>query len=91
MIQTGIGGSFIPSILWSKVVTVDIKLLHISEPRCRRTIYLSWPAGERLTDTENSFFEFILQFFREVGIRLAKKCGSLGPEKSGTAAILLNL
>ncbi|MCM3698720.1 LysR family transcriptional regulator [Paenibacillus macerans] len=67
LIQTGIGVSFIPSILWSKVVTEDIKLLHISEPRCKRTIYLSWPAGERLTDTENSFFEFILQFFRNIG------------------------
>ncbi|WP_019913762.1 LysR family transcriptional regulator [Paenibacillus sp. HW567] len=68
LIQTGLGISFIPSILWNRVVTDDIKLVHISEPLCMRTIYLSWPAGKVFTDTEKSFFDFMLKFFRGFGV-----------------------
>ncbi|KHL92961.1 LysR family transcriptional regulator [Paenibacillus sp. IHB B 3415] len=66
LIQSGLGISFIPSVLWNRVVSDDIRLLPISEPLCMRTIYLSWPAGKQFTDTEKSFFEFILQLFRDI-------------------------
>ncbi|WCM60239.1 LysR family transcriptional regulator [Paenibacillus polymyxa] len=66
LIQTGLGISFIPSILWRNIVTEDIKLLQIREPRCMRTIYLSYPAGELHTDIEKSFFEFIIGFFQDI-------------------------
>lgn len=66
LIQSGLGISFIPSVLWSRVVNDDIKLIPISEPLCMRTIYLSWPSGKLFTDTEKSFFEFILQLFRDL-------------------------
>ncbi|WP_342426955.1 LysR family transcriptional regulator [Paenibacillus sp. FSL L8-0158] len=66
LIQTGLGISFIPSILWRNVVTEDIKLLQIREPRCMRTIYLSYPTGELHTDIEKSFFEFIIRFFQDI-------------------------
>ncbi|MBJ8191754.1 LysR family transcriptional regulator, partial [Bacillus cereus] len=66
LIQTGLGISFIPSILWRNVVTEDIKLLQIREPRCTRTIYLSFPTGELHTDIEKSFFEFIIRFFQDI-------------------------
>lgn len=66
LIQTGLGISFIPSVLWRNTVTEDIKLLHVSEPRCLRTIYLSWPAGDNLNEIEKSFLDFTLQFFRDM-------------------------
>ncbi|QYK68973.1 MULTISPECIES: LysR family transcriptional regulator [Paenibacillus] len=66
LIQTGLGISFIPSILWRNIVTEDIKLLQIREPRCMRTIYLSYPAGELHTDIEKSFFKFIIGFFQDI-------------------------
>lgn len=65
LIQAGLGVSFIPSVLWRNVSTEDIKLLHISEPQCKRTIYLSWPIGQQFTDIEKSFFDFITGFFLE--------------------------
>ncbi|WP_339313743.1 LysR family transcriptional regulator [Paenibacillus sp. FSL M7-0896] len=66
LIQSGLGISFIPSVLWNKVLTEDIRLIPISEPLCMRTIYLSWSAGKPFTDTEKSFFEFIIQLFRDI-------------------------
>lgn len=66
LIQSGLGISFIPSVLWRQSVTDEITLLHISEPVCTRTIYLSWPDGVRFTDIERAFLDFIIKFFQEL-------------------------
>lgn len=63
LIQSGLGISFIPSVLWRNVVTEQIKLLHICEPQCKRTIYLSWPTRQSLTEVEHLFSDFTILFF----------------------------
>lgn len=66
LIESGLGISFIPSILWSGLLTEDIKLLPIRGHRCIRTIYLSWPTKEEPTGLELSFLVFIQQLFKEL-------------------------
>lgn len=65
LIQEGLGVSFIPSILWKNVVTGQIKLLHISEPQCKRTIFLCWPSGQPFSNVGKSFIDFVTHFFHE--------------------------
>lgn len=65
LIQEGLGISFIPSILWKNVRQDPLKLLHISEPECKRTIYLCYPSGHSFTNVEKSLFDFLVGFFEE--------------------------
>lgn len=63
LIQRGVGVSLIPSILWKCVVTDRIKLIHITEPHCKRTIYLSSPTDQPYTEVKRSFLDLSRRFF----------------------------
>lgn len=65
LIQTGIGISFIPSILWKNIDTSALKLLRLNDHILTRKIYLSWPQDQRLTLEEEKFLDFACSFFNE--------------------------
>jgi len=66
LIRAGQGISFIPEITWGGAEGAAMKLLHISEPVCERTIWLYYVDDLFLSQSAKEFRQFIIDFFAKL-------------------------
>lgn len=66
LIRAGQGVGFIPSVTWGGATGPAVELLRIEEPRCERTIWLSWSKDKYLTEAAARFREFTADYFRQM-------------------------
>lgn len=70
LILAGVGISFVPSVTWQGMDTRNILLRHISFPKCRRYLELSWREGY-LSPSAILFRDFVQDYFLELQERMA--------------------
>jgi DNA-binding transcriptional LysR family regulator len=64
LVQAGLGVAFIPAY-WRQEDTGGSPVkLHVQEPACRRTIWLSWVKDRYMTRAADDFRRFVLGYFR---------------------------
>lgn len=64
LIRAGLGIAFIPSLSWHGAVEpAAVVEVPIAEPRCQRTIGVSWLAERPLSRAAQQFREFAVQYF----------------------------
>ncbi len=63
LIRAGQGIAFVPSITWSEISDESIRLLHIEQPLCSRTIELHWKKEHYLSHAVMSFRKFVIDYF----------------------------
>lgn len=66
LINSGLGIAFVPSITWQGSISPSIKLLHVSDPICYRSIKVYWSEGRNLPKSVELFKEFLIKFFKEL-------------------------
>lgn len=76
-IRAGLGISFVPCVTWSGVNDAHIALVHISAPRCRRYIGLSWNADAYLSPSAMMVRDFFVAHFAEYSRAAANEVQSL--------------
>lgn len=64
-IRAGLGISFVPCVTWSGVNDAYIALVHISAPKCRRYIGLSWSKEAYLSPSAVMVRDFFVRHFAE--------------------------
>ena len=62
LIGAGLGVAFWPAYSWGKLTSDKVRLLHISEPVCRRTIILSKSRSVMPGSPQDDFYRFILEY-----------------------------
>lgn len=68
LVKAGLGNAFIPAYWWDIINTDSLVKLHIENPTCKRTIWLSWLKGRYLSMSVRDFSQFVIEFFlREKG------------------------
>lgn len=63
LIQSGFGVSFVPQKTWMAYMHGNIHLLHISEPRCVRYLYLVTPRDAYRSTASRLFQRYLVEFF----------------------------
>lgn len=63
LIRAGLGIAFVPAISWRGSVGPAVTQVSVSEPRCQRTIGLSWLAGRHLSAAAQQFRQFVIEYF----------------------------
>lgn len=63
LIKSGQGIAFIPSISWGGSTGTSMKLLHINEPICERTISLTFKSDRYLPKVECLSRQFTIDYF----------------------------
>lgn len=66
LIKAGLGIAFVPQISWGRSTGSNISLLSITNPKCSRTITLSWPKDKYLTKSARLFKEFAIEYFNHI-------------------------
>lgn len=64
LISAGLGISMWPEVTWGKIASDKAKLLHISNPICRRNIFVTWDKEELLSEHSRLFRTFIKDYFK---------------------------
>lgn len=67
LIRAGQGIAFIPAITWGGSTGSSMKLLHIEEPACERTISLSYNVERYLPQAALLFRQFAIDYFAKLG------------------------
>nr|WP_243495428.1 LysR family transcriptional regulator [Priestia aryabhattai] len=62
--KQGIG--FIPEVTWGGSTGKDVKLLKIEEETFERTIFLTWNNGGYVTDLQQIFRQFVIDYFKHL-------------------------
>lgn len=62
--KQGIG--FIPEVTWGGSTGKDVKLLKIEEGTFERTIFLAWNNGGYVTDLQQIFRQFVIDYFKHL-------------------------
>ncbi len=65
-VDAGLGISLWPEITWGKLATENIRLIHISDPFCHRSIYATCDEPDRLNEQTRLFLDFLIDYFRKV-------------------------
>lgn len=63
LIQSGFGLSFVPEKSWTAYIQGDVHLLHITDPKCIRYIYLITPRGVYRSIAARLFQQYLIRFF----------------------------
>ena len=63
LIRAGLGIAFVPALSWRGSVGPAVVEIPIEEPRCQRTIGLSWLAERSLSRAAQQFREFAVRYF----------------------------
>jgi len=64
LIRAGLGIAFVPSLSWRGAVEPTVVVeIPIAEPRCQRTIGLSWLSGRTLSPAVEQFRQFAIRYF----------------------------
>ncbi|MNI45089.1 HTH-type transcriptional regulator GltC [compost metagenome] len=67
LIRAGQGIAFIPAITWGGSEGTSMKLLHIDEPDCQRTLSISYSEERFLPQAAQVFRQFVIDYFAELG------------------------
>lgn len=65
LVCAGLGITVWPEITWGKIQSDKAKLLSITNPICRRNIFVSWPDEGIKNQEVMAFFEFLKGYFRQ--------------------------
>ncbi|WP_289140113.1 LysR family transcriptional regulator [uncultured Brevibacillus sp.] len=63
LVKAGLGVAFIPGVSWGGTTGSSINLLHIKEPICQRTLWLSWVSDRYITESSQIFRQFMIEYF----------------------------
>ncbi len=66
LVSAGLGISMWPEASWGRLATDRARLVHISDPVCQRSIYVTCDELSRLNDQTRLFLDFLTQYFRSV-------------------------
>lgn len=66
LIQSGFGVSFVPAKTWMAYMQGDIHLLHITDPRCVRFIYVTMPQGAYQSTAARLFKRYLVNYFEQL-------------------------
>ncbi|MFL0252026.1 LysR family transcriptional regulator [Clostridium neuense] len=68
LIKAGQGVAFIPQVSWGSSVGSSMAFLHIKEPKCKRTIFISWDEKRYLSKASLLFRNFAVEYFKKLSI-----------------------
>lgn len=68
LIRAGQGIAFIPAITWGGATGTSMKLLHIEEPVCERTLSLSYTVERYLPQAARLFRQFAIDYFAKLSL-----------------------
>lgn len=68
LIKAGQGVAFIPQVSWGSSIGDSMALLHIKEPQCKRTIFISWLEHRYLSKATLLFRDFAVEYFKNLSI-----------------------
>ena len=74
-IRAGLGISFVPCVTWSSVNDAHIALVHISAPKCRRYIGLSWNPDAYLSPVAAQVRDYLIAHFAQYSQAAAPAAG----------------
>ncbi len=63
LVKAGFGNAFIPAYWWDSINTDSLVKLHIENPTCQRTIWLSWVRAHYLSVAARDFSKFVMEYF----------------------------
>lgn len=63
LVKAGFGNAFIPAYWWDGINTDSLVKLHIENPTCQRTIWLSWVKEHYLSMAARDFSKFVIEYF----------------------------
>lgn len=63
LVKSGFGNAFIPAYWWGGANTKSLGKLHVDNPICQRTIWLSWVKDRYLSIAARDFRDFVLEYF----------------------------
>lgn len=63
LVKTGFGNAFIPAYWWDKINTDSMVKIHIENPICQRTIWLSWLKEHYLSLAARDFKKFVIEYY----------------------------
>lgn len=63
LIRAEQGIAFVPAISWRGSVGLSVVQVKVSEPKCQRTVGLSWLTGRRLSMVTQQFRQFVIEYF----------------------------
>ena len=66
LISVGLGVAFWPSRSWGTLKDGTVKVLHIDNIECRRSLYIGPPAGKHISKTAQIFNNFAVAFFNNL-------------------------
>ncbi|PJI06866.1 MULTISPECIES: LysR family transcriptional regulator [Clostridium] len=66
LIKAGQGVAFIPQVSWGGSVGSSMAFLHIKEPECKRTIFISWDKKRYLSKASLLFRKFAVDYFKKL-------------------------
>lgn len=67
LVKAGLGVALIPEISWGPAVSSAVKLLHVEEPICQRTLWVSWLQERYLPEASQIFRQFTIDYFSRFG------------------------
>lgn len=65
LIGAGLGVAFWPAYSWGKLTSEKVRLLHIDDPVCRRTIILSKSKNMIPGSPQEDFYDFTLKYMKD--------------------------
>jgi DNA-binding transcriptional LysR family regulator len=66
LVKAGFGNAFIPAYWWKGMNTDSLVKLHIENPACERTLWLSWVEERYLSAATRDFSKFMMEYFSRV-------------------------
>ena len=63
LVKAGFGNAFIPAYWWDSINTNSLVKVHIENPACQRTIWLSWVKEHYLSMAARDFSKFLIEYF----------------------------
>lgn len=64
-VKAGFGNAFIVADWWERINTESLVKLHIENPTCQRTLWLSWVKDHYLSAVARDFRKFLVEYFAQ--------------------------
>jgi DNA-binding transcriptional LysR family regulator len=68
LVKAGFGIAFIPEYWWEGNYTDSLVKLHIENPTCQRTIWLSWVKERYMSVAARDFSKFVIEWFLRANV-----------------------
>lgn len=66
LVKAGFGSAFIPVFWWNEINMVALRKLHIENPCCQRTIWLSWAKEHYMSAAARDFGKYLIDYFSRI-------------------------